>query len=68
MMGKVKYDWHDTKYALSYFGRRLREAREEYLSYVETGFFQDRRPELVGGGLIRSLGGWDEVKKKPFTG
>jgi len=22
-----------------------------------------RRPELVGGGLIRSLGGWDEVKK-----
>ena len=22
-----------------------------------------RRPELVGGGLIRSLGGWPEVKK-----
>ena len=25
---------------------------------------QGRRPELVGGGLIRSLGGWDEVKKQ----
>ncbi len=22
-----------------------------------------RRPELLGGGLIRSLGGWDEVKR-----
>jgi len=21
-------------------------------------------PELLGGGLIRSLGGWEEVKKK----
>ncbi len=27
-----------------------------------------RRPELVGGGLIRSLGGWDEVKKMRLTG
>jgi len=27
-----------------------------------------RRPELVGGGLIRSLGGWDEVKKVRLTG
>ena len=27
-----------------------------------------RRPELVGGGLIRSLGGWDAVKKMRLTG
>jgi len=27
-----------------------------------------RRPELVGGGLIRSLGGWDEVKKMRLAG
>ena len=27
-----------------------------------------RRPELVGGGLIRSLGGWDEVKKMRLRG
>jgi len=25
---------------------------------------QGRRPELVGGGLIRSLGGWSEVRQK----
>jgi len=27
-----------------------------------------RRPELVGGGLIRSLGDWDEVKKVRLRG
>ena len=27
-----------------------------------------RRPELTGGGLIRSLGGWDAVKKMKLTG
>ena len=28
---------------------------------MEDGVSQGRRPELVGGGLIRSLGGWSEV-------
>jgi putative transposase len=27
-----------------------------------------RRPELVGGGSIRSLGGWDEIKKLRHSG
>lgn len=27
-----------------------------------------RHPELVGGGLIRSLGGWDEIKKSKLSG
>ncbi|MBN2418641.1 MAG: hypothetical protein JXL81_04600 [Deltaproteobacteria bacterium] len=27
-----------------------------------------RRPELVGGGLDRSMGGWDEIKKMRLTG
>jgi putative transposase len=31
-------------------------------SYVKKGIDQGRRPELVGGGLIRSLGGWSAVK------
>ena len=30
---------------------------------MEEGLHQGRRKELVGGGLIRSLGGWSEVKK-----
>ena len=27
-----------------------------------------RRPELVGGGLIRSLGGWDKIKNMRLKG
>ena len=33
----------------------------------EKGISMGRRPELVGGGLIRSLGGRDEIKKMRLT-
>lgn len=68
LMGRVKRQWQDTEYVLSYFGQKLGEARRHYLSYVKEGIDQGRRPELVGGGLIRSLGGWDEVKKIRLRG
>ncbi len=44
------------------------EGRQKYYSYVKEGIDQGRRPELVGGGLIRSLGGWAEVKKLRLKG
>ena len=68
LMGGVKRHWQDKGYVLSYFGRKTGEARRRYLSYVKEGVEQGRRPELVGGGLIRSLGGWDEVKKIRLRG
>ena len=34
---------------------------QEDLYYVKKGIPAGRRPELVGGGLIRSSGGWSEV-------
>jgi len=43
---------------LSYFGETESKARAMCLSYMEEGIGFGRRPELVGGGLIRSLGGW----------
>ena len=58
-----KGPWQDVDYVLKYFSDRKGEARRGYLRYVEAGLRQGRRPELVGGGLIRSLGGWAEVKK-----
>jgi len=45
---------------LSFFGRDS-IGRRRYLDYVSEGIEWGRRPELVGGGLIRSLGGWFEV-------
>jgi DNA-binding MarR family transcriptional regulator len=61
-MGKVKYVWQDADYVLSWFGKRAGQARRIYHRFVSEGVKQGRRPELVGGGLIRSLGGWSAVK------
>jgi hypothetical protein len=35
---------------------------EDRDSFVDKGIRDDKRPELVGGGLIRSLGGWVAAK------
>ena len=60
IMGRVKRDWQDIGTVLSYFGRG-REAVQKYEQFVKEGISLGRRPELVGGGLIRSLGGWSQV-------
>jgi len=61
IMGSVKREWQDVDTVLSYFGARHKRARARYEAFVEEGITQGRRPELVGGGLIRSLGGWSQV-------
>ncbi|MBW2641091.1 MAG: transposase, partial [Deltaproteobacteria bacterium] len=68
LMGKKKQKWCDTEYVLSYFGKKVSEARKNYLLYVKKGIDQGRRPELAGGGLVRSLGGWSAVKKLRLKG
>jgi len=68
LMGEREYTWQDTRYVLGYFGKKLNNARKSYFSHVKAGLEQGRRPELVGGGLIRSLGGWDEVKRIRLRG
>jgi putative transposase len=61
LMGRIKHDWQDRDYVLSWFGDKEGQAKKGYRQYVKAGIDQGRRPELVGGGLIRSLGGWSEV-------
>ena len=68
LMGRKKHEWQDTKYVLSYFGKKVSESRKGYLSYVKKGINQGRRPELTGGGLVRSLGGWSMIKKLRLKG
>jgi len=43
--------------------RGIERRRKSYYEYVKEGISQGRRPELVGGGFIRSLGGWDVIKE-----
>jgi hypothetical protein len=61
-MGKQTNDWQDRKYVLKGFGLKEEGAKKAYLEFVKHGIGQGRRPELVGGGLIRSVGGWSAVK------
>lgn len=58
VVGKVKRDWQQVDYVLGFFGKKKSDARKAYRHFVEQGVKQGRRPELVGGGLIRSVGGW----------
>lgn len=47
---------------------KLALARRRYSAFMKAGLDQGRRPELVGGGLVRSLGGWSAVKKMRLRG
>lgn len=61
LMGKRRHEWQDRDYVLSWFGSSQDKAKKAYRTYIHAGREQGRRPELVGGGLIRSLGGWSQV-------
>jgi putative transposase len=61
IMGGVDRDWQDTAAVLAYFGQKRKRAVERYEAFVREGIPQGRRADLVGGGLIRSLGGWSQV-------
>jgi REP element-mobilizing transposase RayT len=62
LMGRVKNDWQDRDYVLRWFGSKEDDAKRFYRQFVKKGIDQGRRPDLVGGGLIRSQGGWSAVK------
>jgi len=53
---------------LAVFGKTPAAARRGYAAYVRAGYGQGRRPELTGGGLIRSFGGWVASKKLRLKG
>jgi len=60
-MGKIQCPWQDSHYVLSWFGKRKRDSILAYRRYLAEGVSQGHRADLVGGGLIRSLGGWSAV-------
>lgn len=72
LMGKMKQDWQDSSFVLSLFHEKQSFAKRSYYSFVEKGISLGKRPDLVGGGLIRSAGGWIAVQslrksKERFT-
>lgn len=62
LMGEHRRDWQDEQYVLNLFGSSVRAARRQYGEYVQEGLARGKRPELVGGGLLRGVGGWKGLK------
>ena len=62
LMGRIERDWQDRDYVLKWFDKKERVAKAAYRNYVQKAVGEGRRPELVGGGLVRSMGGWSVVK------
>jgi len=62
LLGKKPRQWQATESLLAFFGDDLRTAKRNYSDFVIKGIDQGRRPDLTGGGLIRSVGGWSALK------
>jgi REP element-mobilizing transposase RayT len=62
IMGRTEQEWQDIDYVLNLFGRKYGPARRAYAAFVAKGVSMGRQPELVGGGLLRSVGGWSVLK------
>jgi len=62
LMNRSGHEWQERATVLQHFGKNEGAARKAYLAFVEEESGKGRQPELTGGGLIRSTGGWSEVK------
>jgi REP element-mobilizing transposase RayT len=68
LVGKTESPWQDTAAVLARFGSRITTARRRYRAFVAEGIALGRRPELTGGGLVRSAGGWGELSVRRRQG
>lgn len=62
VMGYTSNEFQNIEYLLSFFGNNRREGSRSYRKYVEKGIGSGHRSDLTGGGLVRSAGGWAEIK------
>lgn len=61
ILGEYQRDWQAVENVLGFFGNKTKQARRRYREFVRKGIKLGRQPNLVGGGLIRSLGGWKPI-------
>ncbi|MBF0586040.1 transposase [Prosthecochloris sp. N3] len=68
VMGYCRQNWQDRQAVLRHFGEREAESCNVYRNYLNSESGLGEQPELTGGGLLRSCGGWSEVKSKRKLG
>lgn len=68
ILGQIQLDWQDRKTILRLFDSNEADAKRQYREFVRKGIEMGQRPELTGGGLLRSQGGWAGVKANRRAG
>jgi REP element-mobilizing transposase RayT len=62
ILGQNPHPFQDVHTILKMFAKNRSVAQKRYSAFVNKGIKQGHRPEFIGGGLIRSAGGWSAVK------
>ena len=62
LLGQRRHPFQDADTILALFDQNRTAARKKYRVYVQKGIECGHQPDLIGGGLIRSAGGWTAVK------
>lgn len=57
ILGNRKCSWQNREEVLALFSPTRSVAVRKYIQFMRDGLNQGRRPDLIGGGLIRSQGG-----------
>jgi REP element-mobilizing transposase RayT len=68
VMNYHKNEWQDRDFVLKWFDRKEGKSKRSYREFVKKGIPLGKRPDLTGGGLIRSMGGWSIVKSMRKVG
>jgi REP element-mobilizing transposase RayT len=68
VMNKRECPWMAIDYVLLQFNETTRRARNAYRRFAQEGIGMGRQPQLTGGGLVRSLGGWSQVQSAQRKG
>jgi hypothetical protein len=64
VVGSTRNSWHLVDEVLLRFDQNLYSAVSKYETFVSDGVAAGKRPELTGGGLVRSAGGWQSLASK----
>lgn len=62
LVGNEPHPWKTRGEVLERFHRTERRAVSGYRKFIEDGWEMGKRPELMGGGLRRSAGGWEGIR------
>ena len=63
ILGKHRQKWHSIEEVLAHFGKTWCSARMSYTDFMKAGLTATSGTGLSGGGLVRSYGGWESIRR-----